>query len=158
MSVNGQLGCSTTLAAVDSYVAAFSLDNAISTNPSMTMERRGFRNDWYPLYFTAIHGLRTKSILAFWTLGWYYVGQTGQRLADRFAQHLRSIRLDDGKPVARHFNTPRHGGDVSYLQVFGLASVAGSAALRINVESRLIYKLGTLSPGGLNTRHDVCLP
>ena len=31
---------------------------------SMTMERRGFGNDWYRLYFTVILDLRSKSILA----------------------------------------------------------------------------------------------
>ena len=86
-----------------------------------------------------------------------YVGQTGRRLADRFAQHLRSIRLADGQPVARHFNEPCHGGDVSHLQVFGLALAASTVSHRLNIESRLIYKLGTLTPGGLNTRHDISL-
>ena len=36
------LGCSATLAAVDSYVAAFSLDNAISTNPLNDNGKEGF--------------------------------------------------------------------------------------------------------------------
>ena len=83
-----------------------------------------------------------------------YVGQTGQRLGDRFVQHLRSVRRNDGQPVSRHFNAPCHRGDVSHLQVFGLAA-ATPASNRLNVESRLINKLGTLFPGGLNTRSDI---
>ena len=86
-----------------------------------------------------------------------YVGQTGQRLADRFAQHLRSIRRDDGQPVSRHFNTPRHGGATVDLELCGLALVTTSAPRRITVESMLIHKLGTLVPSGLNTRLDVCV-
>ena len=34
-----------------------------------------------------------------------YIGETGRRLSDRFAEPLRSIRNNDvAKPVARHFN------------------------------------------------------
>ena len=38
-----------------------------------------------------------------------YIGETGRRLSDRFAEHLRSVRNNDvDKPVARHFNTVNH--------------------------------------------------
>ena len=86
-----------------------------------------------------------------------YVGQTGQRLADRFAQHLRSIRRDDGQPVSRHFNSPIHKGDVRDLTICGLALVVAPTSARIRVESSLISKLGTLTPHVLNTRQDICL-
>ena len=38
-----------------------------------------------------------------------YIGETGRRLSDRFAEHLRSARNNDvDKPIARHFNTANH--------------------------------------------------
>ena len=36
-----------------------------------------------------------------------YIGETCRRLADRFTEHLRSVKNNfDGFPVARHFNPP----------------------------------------------------
>lgn len=84
-----------------------------------------------------------------------YVGQTSQRLGDRFVQHLRSITNRDGQPVARHFSStdhPPHGG---CLKICGLVECLGNTADRLNLETRLILKLGTLHPHGLNSRHDV---
>ena len=38
-----------------------------------------------------------------------YIGETGRRLSDRFAEHLRSVRNNDvDKPVARHFIDVNH--------------------------------------------------
>ena len=84
-----------------------------------------------------------------------YIGQTGQRLADRFAQHLRSIRTQDGQPVARHFAADGHPRPEDCMKLCCLAWFRGSTTGRINLETRLILKLGTLTPGGMNTRNDV---
>ena len=38
-----------------------------------------------------------------------YIGETGRRLSDRFAEHLRSVRNNAvDKPVSRHFNSVNH--------------------------------------------------
>ena len=37
-----------------------------------------------------------------------YIGETGRRLSDRFAEHLRSVRNNVDKPVVRHFNAANH--------------------------------------------------
>ena len=84
-----------------------------------------------------------------------YVGQTGMRLANRFTKHLRSICLIDGQPVARHFNCPRH--TIQHVQVSGLAALHGSTASSKNPEVRLILKLGTLVPNGMNSRQDISI-
>ena len=85
--------------------------------------------------------------------GMAYVGQTGQRLGDRFVQHLRSVSRNDGQPVARHFNTVGH--NKTHMRLFGLATSLESTSDRLNLETRLIHKLGTLFPNGMNSRHDV---
>ena len=55
-----------------------------------------------------------------------YIGETGRRLSDRFAEHLRSVRNNDvDKPVARHFNAANHDMKIcaiSDMQVFVITS------------------------------------
>jgi hypothetical protein len=76
-----------------------------------------------------------------------YIGETKRRLADRFTEHLRSIRLHQpGLPIANHFQNHRKE-DISVTIV---SKCSGNDQERKLVEQRIIYKLGTLNPNGLN--------
>ena len=78
-----------------------------------------------------------------------YIGETGRRLRERFSEHLRSIRnRSRGFPVAEHFNSASHSLDD--IMVCGLKQCSGSNISRKQHEMRLIFKLGTLRPNGLN--------
>ena len=56
--------------------------------------------------FTSSNIIYCISCIKCWKL---YIGETGRRLSDRFAEHLRSVRNNDlDKPVARHFNATNH--------------------------------------------------
>ncbi|KAJ8025053.1 hypothetical protein HOLleu_35149 [Holothuria leucospilota] len=83
-----------------------------------------------------------------------YVGETKRRLADRVTEHLRSIQQNlQGYPVATHFNPSR-----AQLKTWPLPQpimCRGSDRDRQTLENRLIMKLGTLSPHGLNIRMDL---
>ena len=77
-----------------------------------------------------------------------YIGETGRRLLERFNEHLRSIRnRSRGFPVAEHFNSASHSLDD--IMVCGLKQCAGSNISRKQHEMRLIFKLATLRPNGL---------
>ncbi|KAJ8046455.1 hypothetical protein HOLleu_05127 [Holothuria leucospilota] len=81
-----------------------------------------------------------------------YVGETKRRLADRVTEHLRSIKQNlPGFPVATHFNPPSTCS-IRDLMVLAAISCRGSDHDRLAAENRLIMKLGTLSPHGLNVR------
>ncbi|KAJ8022331.1 hypothetical protein HOLleu_37197 [Holothuria leucospilota] len=81
-----------------------------------------------------------------------YVGETKRRLADRVTEHLRSIKQNlPGFPVATHFNPPSTCA-IRDLMVSAAISCRGSDHDRLAAENRLIMKLGTLSPHGLNVR------
>ena len=81
-----------------------------------------------------------------------YIGQTGKRLGDRFMQHLRDIRDDNDKPVARHFNSPGHHGTED-VEVAVISILAGSEHQRRATETHLIRTLGTY-PDGMNEKID----
>ena len=84
-----------------------------------------------------------------------YVGETKRRLADRVTEHLRSIRQNlQGYPVASHFNPPSPCS-IMDLTVTAAIMCRGSDRDRLSAENRLIMKLGTLSPHGLNVRMDL---
>ena len=73
-----------------------------------------------------------------------------QRLGDRFAQHLRSIRNNtSGSPVAEHFNLPGH--TLQHVKVCGLYK-ATTFRDRKSMEMRYIFGLKTIKPNGLNIR------
>ena len=83
-----------------------------------------------------------------------YIGETGRRLADRITEHIRSIRNNfSGFPVAQHFNPPSHCS-INDFSVTGIIHCNCSNVNRLNIENRIIFKLGTLSPLGLNTKFD----
>ena len=82
-----------------------------------------------------------------------YIGATGRRLADRFREHLRDAEqnnTDASKPVARHFNLRNHSHH--NMTICGLYLHHGNTESRKNLEQKLIFQLGTLSPHGINER------
>ena len=77
-----------------------------------------------------------------------YIGETGRRLSDRFAGHLRSVRNNDvDKPVARHFNAGNHS--ISDIKVCAISHISGGNDSCKRHEKRLIFKIGTIHPTGL---------
>ena len=80
--------------------------------------------------------------------GMLYIGKTKRRLADRFTEHLRSVRLKQpGLAVAQHFSAPSHSTkDMSVCVV----STASSDTQRRSLEQRVMFQLGTLYPDGMN--------
>eukprot|EP00061_Rhincodon_typus_P003558 g20383.t1 len=80
--------------------------------------------------------------------GLLYIGETKQRLRDRFVEHLHSVRdKRQHLPVANHFNTPSHSlGDMSIL---GLLQRHNDATRKLE-EQHLIFRLRSLQPNGLN--------
>jgi len=78
-----------------------------------------------------------------------YIGETGRRLRERFSEHLRSIRnWSLGLPVAEHSNSANH--TIDDIRVYGVKQCSGSNTSRKRWEMQLIFKLGTVKPGGLN--------
>ena len=82
-----------------------------------------------------------------------YVGETQRRMADRITEHLRSIKLNtDGFPVAKHFN--ENPCSIEDFSVTGAIDCRGGVTDRKEAEHRLIFKLGTVQPNGLNHKFD----
>ena len=80
-----------------------------------------------------------------------YIGETSRRFGDRIRDHLYDVRKNDlTKPVSRHFNLPNHS--ISDFIVFGLSLVSGNNDCRKTKEMRLIHRLGTHNPNGMNER------
>jgi hypothetical protein len=80
-----------------------------------------------------------------------YIGETYRSLEQRFSEHLRSIRLNYANPIGKHFNLPGHDAS-QHLRVAVLWSNSRSRNYRKFMETRLITRLGTREPMGLNTR------
>ena len=71
--------------------------------------------------------------------------ETGRRLSDRFAEHLRSVRNNDvDKPAARHFNDVNHS--ISDMKICAISPISGGNDSRKRHEKRLIFKIGTIHP------------
>ena len=71
-----------------------------------------------------------------------YIGETRRRMADRFVEHLRSIRINTSTfPVARHFNRNDH--TIEDITICGMVHCYGTKAVRKQKECELIFKLGT---------------
>eukprot|EP00061_Rhincodon_typus_P004060 g21652.t1 len=76
------------------------------------------------------------------------IAETKQRLVDLFAEHLRSVRTKQLRlPVANHFNSPSHFSDD--MSILGLLQCHNDANRRLQ-EQKLILRLGTLQPNGIN--------
>ena len=81
----------------------------------------------------------------------FYIGETGRRLADRFREHLRDVEnidTDASKPVARHFNLPKHSHHK--MTICGLFLHHGNTESGKNLEQKFIFQLGTLYPHRIN--------
>ena len=88
-----------------------------------------------------------------------YVGETKNPLKSRFARHYNDIRKHKDTPVSRHFNQEDH--DIQDVQVQGIAKVNKPKKsqeeidiIRLNLERKLIEKLDTLTPNGINVLSD----
>jgi hypothetical protein len=71
----------------------------------------------------------------------------------RYGEHRRAVIGNDAsQPVARHFNNGNHS--VSDMVIRALCPISGSNAndIRKRHEMRLISKLGTVHPSGINER------
>ena len=78
-----------------------------------------------------------------------YIGETKRRLADRFVEHLRSIRINTTAfPVAHHFNSDDHTAED--ITVCVINQCYGTNVARKQKEREFIFKLGTLEPLGMN--------
>ena len=92
------------------------------------------------LFGTILHAPPPTSFTAFLALikcCKLYIGETGRRLSDRFAEHLRSVRNNDvDKPVARHFNAANHS--ISDINVCAISPISGGNDSRKRHEKRLI--------------------
>ena len=87
-----------------------------------------------------------------------YIGESGRKLGDRFGEHLLDVKnkgSDLSKPVARHFNLPGHSHEL--MEICGIYLHLGNNETRKRKEQRLIFKLGTLAPNGINERFFICL-
>ena len=86
-----------------------------------------------------------------------YIGETTRKLADRFGEHLRSVegynhnsRYHWGSfPVAEHFNLAYHN-NTQDMKVSVVKQVNSGTAHRQREERRVIFKLKTLAPSGMN--------
>ena len=79
-----------------------------------------------------------------------YIGETKRRLADRFTEHHRSIKINSpGLPAAAHFNSSEHS--IFNAKVSVVTSCVNDT-YRKTEEERLIYKLRTLEQRGMNVR------
>ena len=80
-----------------------------------------------------------------------YIGETGRTLHIRFQEHIADIKHSRPRPVALHFNTTHH--DWQGIRVRGLWLMHNDdPGERKEMETRLIDKLGTRKPFGLNER------
>ena len=82
-----------------------------------------------------------------------YIGESGRKLGDRFREHLLDVKnkgSDLSKPVARHFNLPDHSHE--HMEICGIYLHLGNNETRKRKEQRLIFKLGTVAPNGINER------
>ena len=87
-----------------------------------------------------------------------YIGETCRQLNARFGEHLRSVENkkhlsqdhqdDDDINVALHFNLPEHS--IDDMNISGLLFAPTDYLERKTLEKRIIFKLGTVTPNGLN--------
>ena len=80
-----------------------------------------------------------------------YIGETGRQLRTIFREHRRAVSANDAnQPVATHFNSSSHY--ISDVKIRALCPISGSNDSRKRQEMRLISKLGTVHPLGINVR------
>ena len=80
-----------------------------------------------------------------------YVGETYRTLNERFKEHRNSIITGKDTPIGIHFNSGIHS--LSHVRVAAVWRNGSDDWLyRKFIESRVISRLGTLQPHGLNTK------
>ena len=85
-----------------------------------------------------------------------YVGQTSNRIRDRFQGHFNDVTRDDkDKAIPLHFNSPGHRGtkdmEITVLEFIKKSPKTEQAMkIRLRIEKHWTYTLHTLSPIGLN--------
>ena len=80
--------------------------------------------------------------------GQLYIGETKRLLAERFREYRRDVeKKSRTSPVALHFNRAGHSVDDMTVSVM---ATCNSDAQRKALEMRLITKLGTIDPRGMN--------
>ena len=87
-----------------------------------------------------------------------YIGETCRQLNTRFGEHLRSVeekkhlspehQNDDDINVAIHFNLPNHS--IDDMIISALLYAPAKKLPRKTLEKKIIFKLGTITPSGLN--------
>jgi hypothetical protein len=86
-----------------------------------------------------------------------YVGQTKNRLIDRFGKHFYHIKIKDKKlPLGKHFNLPGHNGiddmEIHIVDfIFAAPNSSAASKLRDQIEKNWILRLRTFAPFGINT-------
>ena len=80
--------------------------------------------------------------------GKLYIGETKRMLRERFREHLRDIRISNmTSPVAQHFTSRGHSTeDITVCCLL----ICSTDTQRKQMEMRIIDRLGTLDPLGLN--------
>ena len=79
-----------------------------------------------------------------------YIGKTNRRLTDRFTEDIRSIKSNfPGLPVTAHSSSSEHSIFDANVSVI---TICANYTHRKTEEERLIYKLGTLEPRGMNIK------
>ena len=80
-----------------------------------------------------------------------YIGETGRQLRTRLGEHHRGVSANDAnQPAARHFNSGSHC--ISDMKIRALCPISGNTDSRKRQEMRLMCKLGTVHPLGINER------
>ena len=122
------------------------IDDCVGTASCSRGELECFINNFHPaLQFT------WEICISCSRCGMLYIGETGRCLRTRFGEHRRAVTSNDAnQPVARHFNNGSHC--VSDMEIRVLCPISGSNDSRKRHEMRLISKLGTVHPLGINER------
>ena len=82
--------------------------------------------------------------------GWKELTKPINRSNSSLVQDVAPRGSDLSKPVARHFNLPGHSHE--HMEICGIYLHLGNNETRKRKEQRLIFKLGTLAPNGINER------
>ncbi|KAL8604303.1 hypothetical protein ACOMHN_023673 [Nucella lapillus] len=82
-----------------------------------------------------------------------YVGETCRSLAERFSEHLRSMKLGYSNPVGQHFASSYHS--FSHANIAAVWQNPRDRVYRKHMESRIISRLGTTQPAGMNVRNRI---
>ena len=83
--------------------------------------------------------------------GLLYIGESGKSPRARSGEHCKSVNNQDNtKPVVRHFTSVSHC--VSDMKIRALCAISGTKNSCKRQEKRLIHRLSTLYPSGINER------